>query len=151
MSAIQQTRKLTVCVTRTKSGTTNFRGSIEDKKMNTFWQDLRYGLHMLWKNPGFALIAVVTLALGIGANTALFSVLNMVMLKKLPVKDPDSLVLFNSSSNKQFSPGSHSGSNRTDPVTGLTTRSSFPYETFLRLRAQRGACSDIAAFGSIAL
>ena len=119
--------------------------------MNTFWHDVRYGLQMLWKNPGFTVIAVLTLALGIGANTALFSVVDMVLLKKLPVKDSDSLVLFNSVSNKQFTPGSHSGTNRTDPATGLTTRSSFPYQTFVRMREQRGACSDIIAFSAIGL
>src|SRR5438477_8774747 len=112
--------------------------------MQTFWQDLRYGLHMLLKNPGFTAIAVLTLALGIGANTALFSVVDAVLLRKLPVRDPDRLVLFYSVSNKQFTPGSHNGWNLNDPATGLQTRSSFPYQTFVRLRETRGACSDIA-------
>src|ERR1044072_5439974 len=120
--------------------------------MNGFWQDLRNGLQVMVKNPGFTLLAVLTLALGIGANTALFSVVDAVLLKKLPaVKDPDSLVLFNSVSNKQFTPGSHNGTNRIDPATGLTTRSSFPYQTFVRMREQRGACMDVAAFGAIGL
>ena len=120
--------------------------------MNSFWQDLRYGLHTMVKNPGFTLIAVLTLALGIGANTALFSVVDAVLVKKLSaVRDPDSLVLFNSVSNKQFSPGSHSGTNRIDPATGLQVRSSFPYQTFVRMREQRGACEDIIAFSAIDL
>src|SRR5262245_6931810 len=59
--------------------------------MQTLWQDLRYGARMLWKNRGFTLIAVITLALGVGANTAIFQLLNAVRLRSLPVRDPEEL------------------------------------------------------------
>src|SRR5438876_631756 len=60
--------------------------------MESFFMDFRYGLRQLRKNPGFTAVAVLTLALGIGANTAIFSVSDAVMLKLFPAKNPKQLV-----------------------------------------------------------
>ncbi len=70
----------------------NYRQQSSLPWLETFFQDVRYGLRQLRRAPGFTAVAVLTLALGIGANTAIFSLLDAVMLRSLPVKNPEELV-----------------------------------------------------------
>src|SRR5262245_48012627 len=68
--------------------------------MNTLWQDLRYGVRVLIKKPALTLIAALSLALGVGANTSIFSVVNALFFRQLPVPDPGQLMfVFNGSRN----------------------------------------------------
>ena len=83
--------------------------------MHTLLQDLRYGFRMLFKQKGLTAVALLSLALGIGANTALFSIVDAMLLKMLPVKEPERLVLFKSVAPREFSSGSYNGSSNTDP------------------------------------
>jgi predicted permease len=89
-------------------------------------QDVRYGLRMLRKSPGFTVVAVLTLALGIGANTAIFSLLNQVLLQTLPVKSPRQLVLLDA-------PGPNSGSIHGD--------NAFSYPMYRDIRDQNSVFS----------
>ena len=66
--------------------------------MQTFWQDVRYGMRMLKKNPGVTAIVILALALGIGANTAIFSVVNSVLLRPLPYDESERLLFLNEKS-----------------------------------------------------
>ncbi len=90
-------------------------------------QDIRYGARMLRKNPGFTSVAILTLALGIGANTAIFSLVDAFLLKLLPVKDPKQLVVVK----------------RTDPEGGI--ENDFPLSTFEQFRDRSRSFSGIFA------
>src|SRR5579864_8616484 len=95
--------------------------------MGALLQDVRYGVRMLAKNPAFTTIAILTLALGIGANTALFSVVNGVLLNPLPYWQPDRLVTVYSR-------------------TPEFDKSSISYPNFLDWRRENRSLSDLAAY-----
>jgi putative ABC transport system permease protein len=76
--------------------------------METLWQDLRYGARLLRLNPGFTAVAILSLALGIGANTAIFQLLDAVRLRTLPVKNPQELATVRIADRK-WSAGRHQG------------------------------------------
>ena len=100
--------------------------------MRNLLQDLRYGLRMVWKNPGFTLVAVAALALGIGANTAIFSVVNSVLLRALPYEDSERLVSLYTTSQPDAVP--------TGP---------FSYLDYLDFRAQTEKLEHLAAFQQV--
>ena len=114
--------------------------------MQTLLQDLRYGFRQLLKNPGFTAVAVLSLALGIGANTALFSLVDAVLLKMLPVRKPEELALFKWASGERGISISHNGTRDREPGTGLTLSTSFSLPAFEQMRARTQTLSDLFAF-----
>src|ERR1700721_1531340 len=97
-------------------------------------QDVRYGLRQLRKSPGFAFVAILSLTLGIGANTAIFTLLNAILLRPLPVQKPSELVLF----------GNGHAQGSTSSIPDGTTKL-FSYAFFRDLRQKNASFSGIAA------
>ena len=116
-------------------GRANCRGKVT--VVENFIQDIRFALRTFLKNPGFALLAILTLALGIGANTAIFTVLDAVLLRSLPVAHPSELVVLTNPDAHGMSVGSESGD-----------RSLLAYSEFEYLRDHQEVFSGIFAADS---
>jgi predicted permease len=121
------------------------------RSIEKLFQDVRFGLRMMRKTPGFTAIAVLSLALGIGANTAIFSLIDAVMLKTLPVKDPGSLVLFNWEAGRVFRTNGMRGTFIGGYAPDRRGGNAFPVYIAEKLRAEQSddpssALSDLFAF-----
>src|SRR2546430_9244612 len=101
----------------------------KENKMGTIWQDIRYGLRMLLKSPSVSIVATIALALGIGANTAIFSVVNAVLLRPLPYPHSEALMSIV----------------EVDQTRGVA-RGSYSYPNFFDLREQNHVIDHIAAY-----
>jgi predicted permease len=112
------------------------------------FQDLRFGVRMLFKHRIVTLVAVVSLGLGIGANTALFSVVDAVLLKNLPVREPEQLVLFSWRSGPNRAMGAVNGFMRREDG-GQFVGSSFSYLTYQQFRTQTDTLAEVFAFEPI--
>ena len=113
--------------------------------LDSLLQDTRFALRMLRKNPGFTTVAILTLALGIGANTAIFSMMDAVLLRSIPVKDPQQLVVFNWSARANPKLHGHSAYGDCADHTGIGD-CSFSIPFYKTVRTQAGTFSGMAAF-----
>ncbi|HLJ77704.1 MAG TPA: ABC transporter permease [Acidobacteriaceae bacterium] len=127
---------------RVEMGSTNavkhrIRSAGWEAQAEILWHDLKHGMRTLWRSPGFTLIAVLSLALGIGGNTAIFTLINQVLLQSLPVRDPQQLVTFGKSTGGGILGG-----------IDLGTADMFTYDFARQLETDPGPFQGVAAYSS---
>jgi predicted permease len=137
MSAEQAARAARVEMGSANAVKHHIRSASWDSRVEIFWCDLRHCVRGLLRSPGFTLIAVLSLALGIGANTAIFTLIKQVLLQNLPVRDPQQLVTFGKSTSGGILGGVDMG-----------TADLFTYDFARQLEANPGPFQSVAAYAS---
>jgi predicted permease len=137
MSQAEATRAARIEMGSRESVKHKVNASLWESTAESTWQDIRYSLRMMAKSPGFTAVAIFSLALGIGANTAIFTLINNLMLKSLPVTNPQELVAFG----REFGGGM---------VAGIAAgpMDIFPYDFYQQLQQRQTFFQGITAFAS---
>ena len=138
MPAEQATRAARIEMGSSNAVKHHIRSATWESKVEIFWHDLRHCVRGLLRSPGFTLIAVLSLGLGIGANTAIFTLIKQVLLQNLPVRDPQQLVTFGTSTGSGILGG-----------IDLGTADMFTYDFARQQEANPGPFAGIAAYSSL--
>jgi predicted permease len=137
MSAEQAARASRIEMGSTNAVKHHVRSATWESRAESLWHDLRYGVRGLLRSPGFTWIAIMSMALGIGANTAIFTLVKQVLLQSLPVRDPQQLVLFGKSTGGGILGGIDLGS-----------FDQFTYDFAHQLESSPGPFQGVACYGS---
>ena len=138
MSADQAARAARVEMGSSNAVKHHIRSATWESRVESLWRDLKHCVRGLLRSPGFTLIAVLSLALGIGANTAIFTLIKQVLLQNLPVRDPQQLVTFGKSTGGGILGG-----------IDLGTADMFTYDFARQLEADPGPFQGVAAYSSV--